>query len=46
MGGPCPCVYGYRFEKGHGTKGLGTMGMVPVPVCMGIDLRRGMGLRD
>ena len=22
------------------------MGMVPVPVCMGIDLRRGMGLRD
>ena len=45
MGGPCPCVYGYRFEKGHGTKGLGIC-MVPVPVCIGIDLRRGMGLRD
>ena len=29
MCGPCPCVYRYRFVKGHGTKGLGTW-VVPV----------------
>ena len=37
MCGPCPCVYRYRFVKGHGTKGLGIC-MVPVHSCKDVDI--------